>query len=326
MDVESGWSQYFNLLIYIGIIPISLSKMGRVVSTKSDKSKYNKAVIFLCTINALLVCQGVFYGMAYSVYENYSLVALIYEYSQRICSGIFLQALLIWMWMSVGENFKTLQYVLESDKETKYCSLPNERNQTIRSFKILGCCLVFFPIDVIVQSFFIPHMKPIYFLQVIQYCGVFVYISTLLSLYTAIVLKLKTILQRINRRLDKFCWPFQDDFEAKLEILRLLRTRNGLLFIGFGNLSDIFGFVNLVSSCYMLIDLIQVWFFVVTLMDLQEIEITFWMLIVWVKNVAIWLFPNIAISMKVFYCNGINVEVSLFLFYFKGTFLRSLLS
>lgn len=309
MNVEVGWSYYFNSLSCFGIIPISLSKTGRVVSSKSDKSKYNKAVVVLCTVNALLVCHNVLYGKAYSVYENFSGVALIFEYSQRICSGIFLQALLIWMWMSVEPNILTLQYILESDMETKHCSLPTERNQTLRSFKILGFSLLFFPTDIIVQSFFIPNTKLIYSLQVIQYVMVFLYITTLMSLYTVIVLKLKTVLQRINRRLDQLSWQFQDDFESKAEILKLLRIRNKLLFIGFDDLSDIFGFVNLVSACYMLMDLTQVWFFVVLLMDVQEV--TFLMFVIWLKNLAFWLYPNIAIFMKAFYCNGINVEVSL---------------
>lgn len=129
MNVENGWSQYFNLLTHFGIVPVSINKAGNVVSTKRDKLIYFRMFIILSVVNILLICNCLRNYWTYSSYKSLSKTAFQYEFLQEILSGCIFATNQIWMWSTYEDNVRTLRIILESDKRTRYC-ITDVRNWT----------------------------------------------------------------------------------------------------------------------------------------------------------------------------------------------------
>lgn len=315
MNIESGWSSYINLLIYLGVVPISIDKSGNIVSNKIRRQTYLKSFTILTISNLILLSVCIFGYWFDGIFNTYNETGRIYEYFQEISSGFIVAVVLIWMFCFRELNFQLLKEILNFDSETKYIiSMKNEINYTKRHLRIILFSIIFYVIDSILAFSSLDKVSFIYFLQVIQYDLNFIYISTILSIYTAIIWKIVNILQRINERLSKLLKNNEFGMESDFEIFQLLRIRNEVLCFCSGHLTNTFGFVILLASLYTLISFTQIWFFIVV--TLEIVNPSPFRMVLKFNSAIIWLIPKMVILIIAFNCNSVGFEVSLILYYY----------
>lgn len=322
MNIESGWSQFFNLLLYIGVLPISINQVGNVVSTNENKK--NCVTVFV--LIQLLI--GIIFGYIYMnfwesmVYDNHSKTGDWCElYEELACGAVFLLTLW-WMFANWDNSTATIKTIIELDSQTcryKDCCGPN---YVKRNFKLSVFCSTFYFIQSLSISLLNPIFNILLFLQMLQYAIGFIYSATVMSLYTTLVLKVNIILNRVNYRLQVVCQDVQEGhygIPQTMEILDLLSLQNQVLFLCFDDLSHIFGLVNCFVSVYMLIDFSQIVFYLVTVTEVYK-YLSFGQLLKELNASILWMIPKTVIYVLVFTCNHVMKEVSFLLvevIYFK---------
>lgn len=320
--MESGWSRYFNLLIYFGIIPISLNEAGRVVSTPYDKKMYLIIFLTLSIVNPLFLVNCALYYWSHYYYDYRSITGGSYEFCQEIISALVMSVLLCWMFMNSQVNITSIRQILELDEQTRSYAYKLEPNYSVRYYRIHMICII---VTILNSVSTLAATHPFHFvqgLQTIQYVMGFVYVATILTFYASLVSKIQLILQRVNSRLIVVSQEIQNGrlgISQFSEIMKLIDIREELLFICFKNLSNVFGFVMFIVSVYVLIDLIQITFIVVIFLEIMK-DLSF--VGVWrrASSSIIWVSTEIVSYVLVFTCNYIQKEVS-FDFYCRGFFL-----
>lgn len=137
----------------------------------------------------------------------------------------------------------------------------------------------------------------------------FVFQSTIMSVYTVVVLKIANIIKSANNRLDHIREEVENGVEVSIEIVDLLRIRNDLLVLCFESLSNVFGIVNLCATVYMLIDIVQMWFFISLVFDNLHV-FDYWISIWTIYTSVTWILPQAIIFVMAFTCNSVGEEVS----------------
>lgn len=311
MNFERGWSHYFHLLKCLGIIPISINKIGNVVSTKRDKQICLIVAVTLIVFNTLLMSNTILFVKNSSMYEEFSKTGKIYEYIEQIANGVLLKIILIWMLIFRNENINVIQKIFQVEKETKLYSSPMNINFTWKYYKIFMFCSFFLLIDSVIHIFAVQFYNLTFLVQLIQYFLYYFCSSILISFYTVLILKIKNILKTINFQLNIICKK-KLNIGKSLEILKLLSIRNDLLSICCGTMSTVFGLTNLLYLLYILIDLVQIWFFIVLIMEFRNLDV--WMILNFINGLSIWLLPKIIVMLGLFSCNGIPKQVSFYFF------------
>lgn len=319
MNIERGWSLYFNLLTHFGIIPISLSSTGRVVSTPYDKRICLFMFVTLTILNTVLLMNCALNYWVYDAYGDLSRTGYKYEYFQEIVSGSIMILLLSWMFFNSYDNVETFRKVLHYDEQTRDFKEFYGPNHTFRNFKINLLCISMTIINSIVIWTLASQKNLHLYLQNFQYVISLVYFSTILSCYTSIVSKIHKILQRVNRKMKSVSLKVQMGNQGITEIemlgvLKFVEIRNEVLFICVENLSNFFGVVLCLISVYVLIDLTQIAFFIVVVLE-TKIKFSLSDIFSRIFSYVIWVLPEIVVFILAFTCNSIQKEVSFCIFF-----------
>lgn len=324
MLIEDGWSYYFRVLKYYGILPISLSKEGHVISTKLDR-KVHRCML---TVIQVVITSLFIYGKLkyWSSLDNYGATGESLQFIEEMTTGVIHIIIHAWMFLSMEENLKLVGDLLECDRKTFYLAV-KERNHTLRNFVIVTSCVVFFAINGLICSFSYHNFQVNLTIIILEYIVNFTHSAIILSFYTSLVRKIESILDRVNfgfnekSRHLKFLRGRKHTLSFNKEMVNLFRIRNQVLAIGSCHISKIYGFVNLLASAFMLFDLTHLPYYVVYRLEQQDFS-TWKNIIFSVQTSILYIIPKLVVFVSTFACNNIAKEVSLYLLSFHILTLR----
>lgn len=318
MAIENGWSYYFRVLKYFGILPISLSEQGHVVSTKVNRRVYH---IMFAVIQTFIISLFVYGKVKYwSVpLVNYGSTGQHFELLEEVLSGVINIILHPWMFFSMEENLKLVKNLLECDMRTLHLA-DKGRNYTLRNFFIATSCVVFFNLHCL--TFF--NDQPDLFsaariIIMLEYLVHFTYDVAIMSFYTSLVWKVRSILERINRRFEDISRQFKfvsgngRELTINNEIMNLLKIRNQVLVLCSCDLSSIYGLVILFVSGLMLVHMTHVPYYIVYRVE-QEAWSSWVNAIFSAQTSILYIIPKLVVFVMIFTCNNIGIEVSFYNF------------
>lgn len=312
MKAEKGWSHYFTLLTWFGFLPISINNSGTLISSASNQNVYYRMFIVMKLIVITLFIYG---QIQFWKSANYGSTGQYFEFLDQTCCGLITLTVYLWMFHSKKHNFNTVRGIFVLHSRTFYIRDPNEKNHTLRNLKILAFLASFHWINCSVISAEHYNFRADFFLRIrsvimIQYELNFTQGAVILSFYTALVWKVKAILQRINSRLLEIVRTEKlFRFESGFEIIHLLNYRNDALQLCVSDLSVIYGFVILIISVAVLNDLIHNTFYFFWRFE-QKNALGVFPLFYTLRSSFLWLAPSTTIFVLAFTCNDIGKEVS----------------
>lgn len=248
---------------------------------------------------------------------NYGSTGQHFEFLDQTYYSLVAATNYLWMFHSKEHNFTTTRRIFALDSRTYYIRDPNEKNHTLRNLKILALMVSFHWINSTLISAELYNFRADFFLKISSVIMVqldlnFTQGAVIVSFYTALVWKVKTILQRINSRLlEKVRIVNLSRFESVFEIMHLLNYRNDALQLCALDLSVIYGFVILIVSVAVLNDLINNTFYFFWRLDQTNARGVFELLYT-LRSSVLWLAPSITVFVLAFTCNDIEKEVSFF--------------
>lgn len=325
MRVEKGWSIYFHLLTWLGLLPISLSDSGTIESSAVNRKVYYRMLIVFQIITVFFLIYGkVKYWK--SPLENYGPTGQYFEFSELIIYLVVQFIIYIWMLCSMEWHLSTIKSILEVDFKTIHLRKQDEKNHTLRNLKILSICVSFHWINSTLLSAEYNSFSADFLIEtrsviMIEYEMNFTQGAVIISFYTALVWKVRTILERVNRRVEEMV-EVKKHFSITLsrEIVSLLNLRNDILQVCVMDLSVIHGFAILLNSVLFLINLTHLTYYFIWRMernnslDRFQLSYTF-------QSSVLWLAPIVLNFVLAFTCNNIGKEVSFFKIFFKVVFL-----
>lgn len=316
MPIEKGWSVYFRMLIYYGILPISLSKEGHVVSTTANRKVYYRMFI---VIQTLIVSFFVYGKMRYwsDPLGGYGSTGQSFEFLEEITSGIIHIILHSWMFFSRGDNLKLVKNLWECDRKAVHLVV-KECNHTFRNCIIASSCLVFFYMNVLIICLSYYKFKVDFLFEprtiiMMEYIVNFTHATLIISFYTCLVWKVRTILERVNKSFENIARSlnFSPSSESSvyMEMKELFTIRNKVLVVCACRISSIYGFANLLVSAFMLMDMTHVPYYLVY--RLEQEDFSTWKNIIYsIQTSVFYIAPKIVVFVLTFTCNNLEYEVS----------------
>lgn len=313
MLIETGWSYYFRVLKYFGILPISLSKEGHVVSTKLDRKVHR---CMLTVIQAVITGLFIYGKLKYwsSTFVNYGSTGQSVGFFEVLSTGVINIVIHAWMFFSLEENLELVRDLLECDRKTFHLAV-NERNRTLRTFFKVTSCIVFFAINGLAVSFSYHNLQLNSTIINMEYIVNFAHSGFIVSFYTSLVKKVENILVRVNLGFDeasrhlKFLREKEDTLSLNEEIAKLFRIRYRVLAMCSCHISKVYGFVNLLASPFMLLDFTHGLYYLVYRLEQQDFST--WINIIFsVQTSILYIIPKLVVFLSTFTCNNIGKEVS----------------
>lgn len=311
MSVERGLIIYFRLLLYLGIVPISINKLVSIVSNKYDRKIHY--TMFL--INQIISSSLFVYGKIIN-WSNQPSISVsngsIPNNLEELISGIVNISITLWMFFHRDENVKIIQEIIKLRNKRKYKNKVIGRNLKILFFSIYLFSfvnLVYCWIHYEFQMHFLIKSKT---LLVIEYNIIYTNIMIIESFYTFLILEIMNNFEIENSNLEKICSNILDTniFEISKTILAIIDSRKLILNICSTHLSVIYGFVILLSSFIMLIDISHIIFYVIWILENFEMLTNLNIFTIVLTSIN-WLAGKWIIFVLSFTCNNVRKQVSL---------------
>lgn len=321
MAMENGWSCYFRVLRSYGILPISLSKERKVVSTKANRKFYHITFTVIQTVIILLFVYGKLKYWSTPL-GDYGSTGNNFAFIEEILSGVVHIILHPWMFFLMEESLKLVQNLLECDRRTHHLAF-EEKNYTLRNFIIAASCLVFFDINCLIFCSSYHNFQVDFFFQtrtIIMFENAvnFTHAAIIMSFYTSLVSKVRSILGRVNRRFEEISRQLKfvscSEHQALTfnnEMMTLFKIRNEVLVMCSCDISSIYGFAMLLISGLMLLDMTHVPYYIVY--RLEQVASSSWSNLIYSAQTSIaYITPKLVVFVLSFTCNTIGVEVSFY--------------
>lgn len=306
MLVVREWSVFFKLLTFIGVLPISISKNNRIVSTKSNKIA---CWISFCSQN---LAQTVALYFTASNLFDYLSVEKTYKDMQVLqdCSSCIIHFVVhTWIFTQKPELLKILLLVITKRANSEIV-LRNLR--TFRNFNVfyhVGGVIIDLLVSFLMSKFAFESITIL-----ISNSINFLLSSLILMLFTTIVELIEDVLRKSNQRLEVIVFHVERCHCSKdyyFELMDILKTRNDLLSLCSFNISRCFGVPLIFISIFLLICVSHVPIFLI-----WSLRNTFsWITFVVASGISIYMVvPKIVVFKMVFSFN-LRIQVSLLLIY-----------
>lgn len=267
MTAIREWSLYFKVLTYSGVLPVSLSKNNREVSTLGNKrcclASFCCQNLFQSLVLYLTVTDLVHYMDVQKTYKDMQVFQL-----SAVCITHFL--IHTWIFSQKTEIFKILSLVITKSTEVRDIAGKNFRFlRNLNIFYHVNGALIEGIISFMVSEF---HLNNILFLVSVSLN--FVLSTLVLSFLSTLVEVIEDVLRKSNQRLEVIVFYLETNNKSYrryfFELMDILKTRNDLLLLCSSNISRCFGIPIIFISMFVLITVAHVPMFFAWSMNLKD--------------------------------------------------------